>query len=40
MREVLDLRERVEGIEEVAAHTGSGGGYNFGASGTIFAHDS
>jgi predicted permease len=33
MREVLDLQERVGAIESIAAHTGAGGGYNFGGEG-------
>jgi MacB-like periplasmic core domain len=33
MREVLDIRERVGVVEAVAAHTGSGGGYNYGGEG-------
>ncbi len=33
MREVLDLRERLAGIESIAAHTGAGGGYNYGGEG-------
>lgn len=33
MREVLDIRERVAGIESIAAHSGSAGGYNYSGSG-------
>lgn len=33
MREVLDIHEQVRAIENVAAHTGVSGGYNFGGEG-------